>query len=469
MLIRKNTKAFKTILEIFTRCQDRPDRDQLIRLYITRAGHSVHDRISVEGIQGESALFYEMNYNTILNNLQSPNHQLNVSDDIPGIYFFHSSSNKIWDETPFEFDESIKRVFNNLQELPAVRKKEKPQKFVFPTGKSEAKTISKTEKIKAPKAPASKTVETESKQPHFKLRHEVEFTALERIVFRQPKVEKKDVLDYYNQISAYMLPYLRDRVQQTRRYVGSQEVVEMSVEAMFDEHEIQVPDWIRPKQISQHKNQKRFLLSNEKEQLLFYVEVGCLEFRTSHSRIKSMGSPDYIVIAIDSPDYESTKAVDAAHRTKEILDGLKLPSFLMTDGKSGLNVYIPLDSKSRFSASREAASYICRLARLKMPDLVALKGSDESGFRKVSLDYSLNEEGKSAIAPYSLVAGESPTVATPLLWDELKDDLRPDEFTNETVFKRLKRIEDPFASLYRKKINAAELVDRLKENYDFLL
>ncbi len=104
-----------------------------------------------------------------------------------------------------------------------------------------------------------------------------------------------------------------------------------------------------------------------------------------------------------------------------------------------------------------------------MPDLVALKGSDESGFRKVSLDYSLNEEGKSAIAPYSLVAGESPTVATPLLWDELKDDLRPDEFTNETVFKRLKRIEDPFASLYRKKINAAELVDRLKENYDFLL
>ena len=99
-------------------CQDRPDRDQLIRLYITRAGSSVNDRISVEGIQGESALFYEMNYNSILNNLQSSNHQLNVSDEIPGLYFFHSTSNKVWDETPFEFDEAIIRNSNLCPSCP---------------------------------------------------------------------------------------------------------------------------------------------------------------------------------------------------------------------------------------------------------------------------------------------------------------------------------------------------------------
>ena len=146
MLIRKNTKMFKTILEIFMTCRDRPDRNQLIRLYITRAGHSVNDRISVEGIQGESALFYEMNYNSILNNLQSSNHQLNVSDDIPGLHFFHSTSNKVWDETPFEFDEAIKNEFESLPDLPAVRKKEKPQKFVFPTGRTESKPVPKKAK-----------------------------------------------------------------------------------------------------------------------------------------------------------------------------------------------------------------------------------------------------------------------------------------------------------------------------------
>ena len=77
MLIRKNTKAFKTILQIVSECQSRPDREQLIRLFITRAGNTVKDRISVESIQGDAALFYEMNYQTVLNSLRSSNHQLN--------------------------------------------------------------------------------------------------------------------------------------------------------------------------------------------------------------------------------------------------------------------------------------------------------------------------------------------------------------------------------------------------------
>jgi bifunctional non-homologous end joining protein LigD len=104
-----------------------------------------------------------------------------------------------------------------------------------------------------------------------------------------------------------------------------------------------------------------------------------------------------------------------------------------------------------------------------MPDLVALKGSEESGYGKVSVDYTINDQGKSAVAPYSLVAGESPTVATPLLWEELKEELRPEEFNHETIFKRLKRIGDPFESFSKKKVNADDLLDRLQENYDFLL
>ena len=88
MLIRKNTKAFKTILEIITSCQDRPDRDQLVRVYITKAGDSIRERINVQGIQGEAGLFYEMSYQAILGNLKSSNHQLHQSDEIPGVYFF---------------------------------------------------------------------------------------------------------------------------------------------------------------------------------------------------------------------------------------------------------------------------------------------------------------------------------------------------------------------------------------------
>ncbi len=468
MLIRKNTKAFKTILEIFMACQDRPDRDQLIRLYITRAGHSVNDRISVEGIQGESALFYEMNYNSILNNLQSSNHQLNVSDEIPGLYFFHSTSNKVWDETPFEFDEAIKKEFDSLPDLPVVRKKEKPQKFVFPTGKSEVKPPTKKENVKATKATPPKVVERGPKQPDYKLKHDIYFTGLEKAIFRQPKVEKKDILDYYNKIAEYILPYLKDREQNTRRYSGApQALTSLTVNNLFGDDEDQVPDWIRPKRTTQSKEQG--LLCNEREHLMLFVEMGCLEFSPWHSRMKAPDSPDYLVIAVDSPDYESGKAIQAAIGIKSILDGLHLPSFIKTDGKSGLHIYVPLDSKSEYSAAKEVAAFLCRLSRIKMPDLVALKDSDESGYGKVSLDYSMNEKGGSVVAPYSLVTGDSPAVATPLLWEEVTDDLSPDKFDYENIFKRLKKIGDPFEPFYKKKVNADDLFDRLNEHYGFLL
>jgi bifunctional non-homologous end joining protein LigD len=127
-----------------------------------------------------------------------------------------------------------------------------------------------------------------------------------------------------------------------------------------------------------------------------------------------------------------------------------------------------LDSKSKFETSKAVAEYICKLIRIKVPDLVALSGSDNPGYGKVSLDYLVNEEGRSVVAPYSLVYGESPAVAAPLLWEEVKDDLRSEDFNRETIFKRLKQIGDPFEALFKKRVNADTLLAGMETNYSFL-
>jgi hypothetical protein len=121
MQIRKNTKAFKTIVSIVEACKDRPDRSELVRLFITRAGQTVTDRLYIEGIETDKDLFYELNYQAIVNNLQSAGYQLHVSDELPGVYFLRGS-NKTWDETPFEFAEIILKKFAGL---PAHRDNEK--------------------------------------------------------------------------------------------------------------------------------------------------------------------------------------------------------------------------------------------------------------------------------------------------------------------------------------------------------
>lgn len=472
MLIRKNTKAFKTILQIITACQQRTDREKLVRLYITKAGHSIQDRINIESIEGDAQLLYDMNYEAVLMNLNSSGHQLQVSDDVAGIYFFHSTSNKVWDETPFEFDEAIKNEFGALAELPALRKKEKVQKYVFPVTKSRTESAQKKEKTKPEKAvktKIAKIIEKESRQPDYKLKHKIHFTNLDKVVFRQAKFTKHDILNYYNKIAEYIVPYLKDRPYSTHIYTDSvSPATEVNAEALFERHADSIPDWAQA--AIKNKTKKQPLLCNDREHLLLNAELGAVQFNAGNSKRTSPDSPDYIVIVIDSPEHELTKAIDVAHTAHEILTGLQLTPFVKTQGPSCLQVYIPLNSKSSFETARDVAVYICKLIRLKTPNFVALEGTnDEYTYGKVSLNYQLNEEGKNVTVPYSIIPGESPVVATPLLWEEVNHELRGEDFTPETIFKRLKQVGDPFETLFRKKQNAETLLKKLHENYSFLL
>jgi len=484
MLIRKNTKAFKTILEILSACSDRPDREQLIRLYVTKAGQTIRERISVEGIEGGAGVFYEMGYQAVLGNLKSSNHQLHQSDEIPGLYFFHSSSNKVWDETPFEFDEAVKKEFASLPELPVVRKKEKAEKFVFPAPKvkPEAKTEKKDKKESKPakkkagpakengeeKKPA-KVVALWPKQPDYNLKHEIHFTGLERIIVRQAQLAKKDILNYYDKISEYLLPYLKDHPQVIHLYRDGQPGTPISsLEALKKNSPEEIPEWLETATLGKGKSQEQLLLCNDREHLLFYAQLGCLAFHPGHARIKSPDSPDYLILVIESPGYELAKAVNVAVAANEIFTGLQLPSSVKTDGASGLHVYIPLDSKSNFEASKNVAEYLCRLIGLKIPGLVTIKGSDNQSYGKVSLDYQINEPGYAVVAPYSLVINQSANVATPVRWEEVTEGLSAESFSHETIFQRLKEKGDPFEGLSKKKVNAEALLERLEENYSFL-
>lgn len=464
MIIRKNTKAFKTIKEIISSCRESPDRQKLIRLYITRAGHSIKDRISVEGIQGDADLFYEMNYDAVWNNLESADRQLHESDDIPGVFFFHSNSNKIWDETPFEFDELVKKEFASLPDLPVARKKEKIEKFVFPAPDAKAIPQSQT-KTKIQEKKSVKVIGKGPRQPDYRLKHEIAFTDLDKIVFKEPTLTKKDVLDYYNKIAEYILPYLKDRPLSVRFQSKSRNAEYKSLEALANGRYL--PEWIQTTASSKHKGQDR-ILCNDKDHLLFYVEMGTIEFACEHFRLKSPEFPDYIIIEIESPETELGNAIDVAISTKGILSGLHLPSFVKTDGQSGLHVYVPLDSKSKFETVKTVAEYICKLIRLKAPELVVVKGSDDNSYGKVSLNYLINGPGQAVVAPYSLVLGESPAGAVPLSWEDVKEDLQLQELKPDNIHKRLVRAGDPFQTLFKKKVNADDLLERMEDNYLFL-
>ena len=273
------------------------------------------------------------------------------------------------------------------------------------------------------------------------------------------------MLDHYNKIAEYLLPYLKDRPHMIRQQVESgPNTLYKNVEALPKRFMEEVPTWV------QHAGdgEEQMFLCNDKEHLLLYVELGCIEFVPCHSRKNAVHSPDYLLIGIESGS-DFSQVVDVALAAREILDGLQFPSFVKSDASTGLHIYVPLDSKTEFDVCEGVAEYLCRLIKLKRPDVVSLKEVDDFVYGKVTVDFTLNREGAGVVAPYSFAAGGSATIAAPLLWEEVTEELRLDDFNHSTIFDRLKKVRDPFEDLFKKKINAESQLERLKTNYSFLL
>ncbi len=466
MQIRRNTKAFKTILEIFEACQSKADRQRLIRLYITRAGHSIREKISVQGSKGEAEFFYDFSYQAVLNNLKSSTHQLYQSDDAPGTYFFKNNLQMNWDETPFEFDPAIVAEFSSLPELPTTKQKEKGDEFSMPTPDSTPVAVKKEKPTKSTPANAVMYIEKGPPPPDYKLKNKIVWTELDKVVYRQSKLSKRDVLDYYHRVSSYLLPYLKDRPLLLRKQSDSGPSVQVrNIEELPKKLLREIPSWVR--HIEMPDGEKRFRCDDE-DHLLLYVELDCVQFDHSLSKKVNLENPDFLIITFDAAA-SFDQVVEVARVAHEIIAGLKLSSFVKTDGSTGLHVYIPLDGHASFEIARQLATVVCQLIRLKIPNRLAIKGLDEANYGKVILDTSLNSLAAAFVAPYSLVAGNVPMVATPIEWSEVEKGINSEDFHHASVLDRLKKHGDLFEKMSKKKFNADVELLRLRENYGFLL
>jgi bifunctional non-homologous end joining protein LigD len=224
-----------------------------------------------------------------------------------------------------------------LPELPLTRKKEKAKKFSLPAPgvKSETRPEKRlkvnTQREEKPLTPkTAKVLSRKEKVPEnkpvrhsYKLRHTIEFTDMDKVFFRQANLNKRHVLDYYYNVSEYLLPWLKERAIFVIRFDKLKSLVPLSISSISNNDEESTPSWLNGSKENGH-----VLFCNDVEHLMYYVDRGCVQFNSGHSKVKRSGSPDYIVIAIESPDHEISRAVDVALAMNEILVALKLQSFV---------------------------------------------------------------------------------------------------------------------------------------------
>jgi bifunctional non-homologous end joining protein LigD len=147
---------------------------------------------------------------------------------------------------------------------------------------------------------------------------------------------------------------------------------------------------------------------------------------------------------------------------REIFDHFGLQSFPKTSGSKGLQIYIPLHTKTSYEQTKSFAHAVARLLEQEHPELVVSDMKKAVRTNKVFVDWSQNDEHKTTISIYSLRAREQPTVSTPVLWDEVEQALKKKDagrlvFEAKDVIARVEKMGDLFESVLKLKQELPQL------------
>ncbi|HET7677040.1 MAG TPA: DNA ligase D [Candidatus Limnocylindrales bacterium] len=270
-------------------------------------------------------------------------------------------------------------------------------------------------------------------------------TNLDKVLFPDDGITKRDVIRYLVTVAPAMLPHLEGRALNLHRFPDG------ITKAGFWQKEVRshTPDWIERVFIagSSPRESHDYLLASEAATLAWLGNEASFEIHPWTSRAVAPERPTFALIDID-PGERSTFAdvLVLARLYRTALEHLGTTGLPKVTGKRGLQVWIPVEPRYSF---RETAAWVEGLSRAVgslAPELVSWEW--EKGRRKglIRLDYTQNALNKTLVAPYAVRPAAGAPVSAPIEWAELDDpELRPDRWTIVTMPDRLAEKGDLFA------------------------
>jgi bifunctional non-homologous end joining protein LigD len=126
-----------------------------------------------------------------------------------------------------------------------------------------------------------------------------------------------------------------------------------------------------------------------------------------------------------------------------------MQSFVKTTGGKGLHLVLPIVPEHAWEEARAWARAFAERVEANWPERFVSDMSKSKRDGKIFIDYLRNAIEATAVAPYSPRAKPHAPVSTPLHWDELDAQLRPDSLTVATVRQRMEgRRDDPWEGYF---------------------
>jgi bifunctional non-homologous end joining protein LigD len=258
-----------------------------------------------------------------------------------------------------------------------------------------------------------------------------------------------------------LVPHLAGRPLTMKRYPEG-----VDQEYFFEKNApMHRPDWVKTAPVWSESNHRtiNFILADDLPTLVWIANLASIELHPSLSLAADIATPTMIVFDLDpGPPANIVQCAQVGLWVREIFDHFGLQSFPKTSGSKGLQIYVPLNTKTSYEQTKSFAHTVARLLEHEHPELVVSDMKKAVRTNKVFVDWSQNDQHKTTISVYSLRAREQPTVSAPVTWDEVEQALKRKDaarlvFEAKDVLARVEKMGDLFEPVQKQKQKLPQL------------
>jgi len=283
----------------------------------------------------------------------------------------------------------------------------------------------------------------------------LKLTNLEKVFYPGTGFTKGQMIDYYARIAPVLVPHLTQKPLTLKRYPNG-----VNEEPFFEKNATKHrPDWVKTAPIWSQGNQRdvNYILCNDLATLIWIANLASIELHPSLSLADEILCPRSMVFDLDpGPPANIIQCCQVAFWLRAIFEHFGLESFPKTSGSKGMQIYVPLNTKTSYDETKPFAHALARLLENEHRDLVVSDMKKAIRTNKVFVDWSQNDDHKTTVSVYSLRARERPTVSTPITWEEAERALKKKDpsllvFETHQTLERVESLGDLFAPLLKLK------------------
>jgi bifunctional non-homologous end joining protein LigD len=278
----------------------------------------------------------------------------------------------------------------------------------------------------------------------------VSLTNLNKIYFPELGLIKRELLQYYMDVSPWLLPHLQNRAMVMKRYPNG-----INGEFFFMKRApLPRPDSIRTCSIEHGSgNVIDFPVIQHLSSLLWVVNLGCIDLNPWYARCDDVDRPDYLHFDLDPVVGASFKGVlETALIVRETLDSIKIQNYAKTTGSRGIHVYVAIKRGPTQKQVWSFAKAFAKELEARHPKIITAEYRVAKRPRgHVLVDYNQNAWNRTLASVYSVRPKPAATVSTPVTWEEVEHGMRIEDFTVKNVPSRLRKIGDLWKPLLEEK------------------